>query len=109
MVSRPVTTASHQTVVLRGLTHACLGETFKVAVEQTKEPPYRSAATVNPSLVCLPSSGSSNRIPVELINNSPQPIILSLQIASEFYKDSTQSEDGEGLSIDLSATNMTPE
>lgn len=92
-------------MVLRGLTRAYLGETFKVVVEQ----PYRSAATVTPSPVCLPSSGSSNRIPVELTNNPPQPIILSLQFASEFYKDSAQSEDGEGLSIDLSATNLTPE
>lgn len=96
-------------MVLRGLTHAYVGETFKVVVEQTKEQPYRSAATVTPSLVCLPSSGSSNSIPVQLTNNSPQPIIISLQFASEFYKDSAQSEDGEGISIDLSATNLTPE
>jgi len=32
-----------------------------------------------------------------------------VQVASEVYKDSAQSEDGEGLGIDLSATNFTSE
>ena len=112
----PVTIAAHQTVVLWGLTHACPGESIKVIVEPTDAEPHWSAATLTPSLVCLPCSGSSNRIPVEITNNSPQPITLpskavlaSLQVASEVYKHSTQSEDGEGVSIDLSTTNLTSE
>lgn len=36
-------------------------------------------------------------------------MLASLQVASEVYKHSAQSEDGEGVSIDLSATNLTPE
>ena len=32
-----------------------------------------------------------------------------LQVASEVYKDSAQSEDREGVGIDLSATNFTSE
>ena len=112
----PVTIAAHQTVVLWGLAHACPGESIKVIVEPTGAHPQWSAATVTPSLVCLPFSGTSNRIPVEITTNSPQPITLppkavlaSLQVASEVYKHSAQSEDGEGVSIDLSATNLTPE
>ena len=112
----PVTIAAHQTVLLWGLAHACPGESIKVIVEPTDAQPQWSAATVTPSLVCLPFSGTSNRIPVEITNNSPQPITLppkallaSLQVASEVYKHSAQSEDGEGVSIDLSATNLTPE
>ena len=55
----------HQIVVLWGLTHACPGESIKVIFEPTEAQPYWSAATVTNSLVCLSSSGSSNRIPVE--------------------------------------------
>ena len=50
-----------------------------------------------------------------LRNNSPQTIALPpkavlalLQVASEVYKHSAQSENGEGFSIDLSAANLTP-
>lgn len=112
----PVTIAAHQTVVLWGLTHACPGESIKVIVEPTQAQPYWSATTVTPSLVCLPSSGSSSHIPIEITNNLPQPItsppravLASLQVASKVYKNSAQSEDGEGVSINLSATNLTPE
>ena len=86
------------------------------SVEPTEAQPHWSAATVSPSLVYLPSSGSSNRIPVEITNNLPQLVTLppkavlaSLQVASEVYKHFAQSEGGEGVSIDLSATNLTLE
>ena len=112
----PLIIAAHPTVVLWGLAHACPGESIKVIVEPTDAQPQWSAATVTTSLVCLPFSGTSNRIHVKITNNSPQPITLppkvvlaSLQVASEVYKHSAQSEDGEGVSIDLSATNLTPE
>lgn len=72
----PVIIAAHQTMALWGLTHACQGETIKVIVEPTEAQPYWSAATATRSLVCLTSSGSSNRIPVELTSNLPKLITL---------------------------------
>ena len=76
-------------VVPWSLTHACPGEGIKVIVEPTEAQPYWSAATVTPSLVCLPSSGSSNGIPVEITNSlqsitlPPKAVLASLQVASE--------------------------
>ena len=63
---------------------------ISVIAEPAEAQPYWSVATVTPSVVCLTSCGSSDRIYVDLTSNSPKFITLplkavlpSLQVASE--------------------------
>ena len=112
----PVTIAAHQTVVLWGLTHTCPGELTKVVVEPLDKLQQHSSLEVTPGLVSLSPSGSTCRVPVEVTNNSAQPVTLppktslaSLKVASEVCKAQNKDEACNNVDVDLSVSTLSPE
>ena len=81
----PVIIAAHQTVVLWGSTHACPGELTKVVVEPLDKLKHHSSVEVTPGLVSLLRSGSTCCVPVEVTNNSAQPVTLPPKANVPYY------------------------
>ena len=118
---RPVTIAANQTVVLWGLAHSNPGQPTKVITEPLEQ--HHTSITVTPALTCLAPTGTKNRIPVELTNNSSQPVTLpprailaSLQLASEVVvkpsgnpPDANTGPDYPPVKLDLSDTMLNSE
>ena len=73
---RPIMIGSHETICIWGLARSVPGLAVKAIIESGEGRAQTEGLTVTPSLVTLSPRGAKCRVPVEVTNNSPHPLIL---------------------------------